>query len=46
MKRKSSLNIKNHIEFMDPDQQDNSNHIPYIHYGGFAGGLFHAGVTG
>ncbi len=35
-------NIKTHIEFMDP--QDNSNHIPYFLYGGFAGGLIHAGV--
>ncbi len=37
-------NIKTHIEFMDPVQQDNSNHLPYFLYGGFAGGLIHAGV--
>ena len=35
-------NIKTHIEFMDP--HGNSNQIPYFLYGGFAGGLIHAGV--
>jgi len=35
-------NIKTHIEFMNPN--DDSNHIPYFLYGGFAGGLIHAGV--
>ncbi|MHB9140042.1 MAG: LacI family DNA-binding transcriptional regulator [Victivallaceae bacterium] len=34
--------IKTHIEFVNP--HDNSNHIPYFLYGGFAGGLIHAGV--
>lgn len=35
-------NIKTHIEFMDP--LESSIHIPYFLYGGFAGGLIHAGV--
>jgi DNA-binding LacI/PurR family transcriptional regulator len=36
-------NIKTHIEFSDT--VDASNRIPYFLYGGFAGGMIHAGVV-